>query len=69
MEQMGRIQIVTHVAPSDYGRLVAFAEQRGLVHRASGRANVSGTLREVIRAGLVALETGGDRQEVRHAEN
>ena len=66
MEQIGRIQIVGHVAQNDYAQLATFAERRGLVHESSGRPNVSAALREVIRAGLAALEAGDGKTEVRH---
>ena len=70
MEQIGRIQIVAHVPQGDYTRLMTLAERRGFMHKRSGRPNVSGTLREVVAAGLSALETGDDRSEAKHdAEN
>ena len=54
--QETRVQIVGTIPLSDFTSLTAFAEQRGIVHKATGQANVCRALREVVAAGLRTLD-------------
>ena len=60
-----KVQIVGTVGAGDFERLQSFAERHGIVHKANGRPNLSRALREVVTAGLRALDAGASNgQEV-----
>jgi len=54
--QEQRVQIVGTIPMKDFARLTQFAKRRGIVHKATGQANVCRALRTVVTAGLRTLE-------------